>query len=70
MKEDWGRCLEIRLAERPGYDVKWPLLMAEMKVYLTGLKAAAWKYWGSSRLVVSWRRMPLAWFEWERFDDC
>ena len=60
MKEDRGRCLNIRLAERPGHDVKWPLLMAAMKVDLTGLKAAAWKYWESSRLVLSWRRMPLA----------
>ena len=41
MKGDWGRCLEIRLTDRPGHDVKWPLLMAEMKVDLTGLKAAA-----------------------------
>ena len=41
MKEDWGRCLEIRPAERPFHDVKWPLLMAEMKVDLMGLKAAA-----------------------------
>ena len=41
MKEDWGRCLEIRLADRPGHDVKWPLLMAAMKVDLTGLKAEA-----------------------------
>ena len=62
MKEDCGRCFDIRLAERPDHDVKWPLLVVEMKVDLTGLKAAAWKYWVSSRLVVSWRRMPLAWF--------
>ena len=41
MKEDCGRCLDIRLAERPVHDVNWPLLMAEMKVDLTGLKAAA-----------------------------
>ena len=40
MKEYWGRCLEIRPAERPGHDAKWLLLMAAMKVYLTGLKAA------------------------------
>ena len=38
---DWGRCFEIRLAERPGHDVKWQLSMAEMEVNLTGLKAAA-----------------------------
>ena len=50
--------------------MKWPLLMAEMKVELTGLKANAWKYWASSRLVVSWWRMPLAWFGWVQFDDC
>ena len=62
MKEDCGICLEIRLAERPDHDVKWPLLMADMKVDLTGIKAAAWKYWESLSLVVSWRRMPLAWF--------
>ena len=41
MKEDWGRCLEIRPADRTGDDVKWPLLMAAMKVDLTGLKAGA-----------------------------
>ena len=35
------KMLEIRFAERPSHDVKWPLLMAEMKVDLTGLKAAA-----------------------------
>ena len=40
MKGDWGRCLEIRLAYMPCHDVKWPLLMAEMKVNLTGMKAA------------------------------
>ena len=62
MKDDCGIFLEIRLAERPGHDVKWPLLMANMKVDLTGLKAATWKYLVSSRLMVSWRRMPLAWF--------
>ena len=53
MKGDCGRCLEIRLAERPGHDVKWPRLMAVMNVYLTGLKAAAWKYLASLSLVVS-----------------
>ena len=52
MKEYWGGCLEIKLAERPGRDVKWHLLMAEMKVDLTGLKDSAWKYWASLRLVV------------------
>ena len=41
MKGDWGRCLEIRLADRLGYDVKFPLFMAAMKVDLTGLKAVA-----------------------------
>ena len=41
MKEDWWRCLDIRPADRSGHDVKWKLLMAEMKVDLTGLKAAA-----------------------------
>ena len=63
MKVDWGRCLEIRLVERTGHDVKWPLLMAAMKVELVGMKAAEWKYWASLRLVISWQRMPLAWFE-------
>ena len=62
MKDDCGRCLEIRLEESPSHDVKLPLLMAEMKVDLMGLKASACKYLASSRLVVSWRRMPLAWF--------
>ena len=69
-KEDWGRWLEIRLTERPGHGLKWPLLMVDMKVDLTGLEAVAWKYWESLRLVVSWRRMSLAWFRSERFDDC
>ena len=41
MKGDWGRYLEIRLADWPGHDVKWPLLMAAMNVDLTGLKAEA-----------------------------
>ena len=53
MKEDYGRCLEIMLAESPGHDVKWPRLMALINVDLTGLKAAAWKYWVSSSLVLS-----------------
>ena len=53
MKGDCGRCLEMRLAEIPFHDVKWHWLMAEMKVYLKGLKAYAWKYLASSRLVVS-----------------
>ena len=39
MKEDFGRCLDMRLAERPGHDLKWPRLMTAMKVDLTGLKA-------------------------------
>ena len=54
MKEDCGRYLDIRFAERPGHDGKWPLLMADMKVDLTGMKAVSMKYWASSRLVVSW----------------
>ena len=70
MKEDRGRCLEIRLAERPVHDVKWTLFMVEIKVDFTGIKSAAWKYWVISRLVVSWRRMLLDWFGYERFDDC
>ena len=70
MKRDWGRCLDMRLADRPGHEVKWPLLMATMKVELTGLKAAALNYWASSRLVMSWRRIPFAWFGWERVGDC
>ena len=41
VKGYWGKCLEVRLADRPGYDVKWPLLMAAMKVDLTGMKSAA-----------------------------
>ena len=53
MKGDCGRFLEIRLAERPGHDVKWPRLMAVLKVHLTGLKAAAWNYLASSILVMS-----------------
>ena len=53
MKGDCGRCLEMRLAERPGHDAKWPHFMADMKVDLTGMKAAAWKYLASLRFVVS-----------------
>ena len=53
VKGDCGRFLDMRLAERPGHDVKWPWLMAVMKVDLTGLKAAAWKYLESSCLFVS-----------------
>ena len=41
MKGDWGRFFEMRLADRPGHDMKWPLLMAAIKVDLTGLKAVA-----------------------------
>ena len=44
MKGDCGRCLETRLAEIPGHEVKWPRLMVVMKVDLTGLKAALWNY--------------------------
>ena len=40
MKGYWEKFLETRLADRPGHDVKWPLLMAAMKVEFTGLKAA------------------------------
>ena len=39
--------------ERPVHDVKFPWLMAVMKVYLAGLKASAWNYLASSLLVVS-----------------
>ena len=53
MKGDCGIFFEMRLAESPVHDVKWPWLMAEMKVYLKGLKAYVWKYLESSRLVVS-----------------
>ena len=70
MKGDCGRYLETRIAERPGHDVKWPSLMALMNVDLTVLKAAAWKYLASLCLVVSYQRMPLAWFGRERVDDC
>ena len=70
MKGDCGRCLEMRLAERPDHNLKWPGLMAVMKVDLTGLKAATWKYFSSSRLVVSYQRILLAWIGWERVDDC
>ena len=41
MKGDWGICLEVRLVDRPSHEMKWPLLMAEIAVDLTGLKAAA-----------------------------
>ena len=57
------------LTYKPGHEVKWLLLMAEIKVELTGMKATAWKYWASSRLVMYWRRMPFAWFGWDRFVD-
>ena len=69
MKGDRGRCLEMRLAERPGHNVKWPRLMAVMKVNLMGLKADAWKHLASLCLVVSERRMPLAWRGWERVNE-
>ena len=41
MKGDWGNVLEMRLTDSPGHEVKWPLLMAAMKVELKGTKAAA-----------------------------
>ena len=41
MKVDRGRCFVMKLADRPGHEVEWLLFMAEMKVDLTGLKAAA-----------------------------
>ena len=53
MKGECGRCLEMRLAESPGHDMKWPQLMAVMKVDFRGPKAAVWKYLASFRLVVS-----------------
>ena len=53
MKGDCGRCLEMRLAESPGRDVKWPRLMVAMKVDLTGLKTDAWKYLASLHFVLS-----------------
>ena len=70
MKGFWGRCLEIILADRPGRDVKWLLLMASMKVDLAGLKSVVLNYWASLRLVMACRRMPFAWFGWECFDGC
>ena len=50
---NFGRCLEMRFSEIPGHDVKWPWLMATIKVNVTGMKAAVWKYLTSSRLVDS-----------------
>ena len=51
MKEDWGRCLDIRFAESLGHDMKWPRLMAVINVDLMGMKAASWKYLASSKFV-------------------
>ena len=34
-----GKILEIRPADMPGHEFKWPLLMTAMKVDLTGLEA-------------------------------
>ena len=70
MKGDWVRCFEMRLVNSPVHEAKWLLLMAARKVDLTRLKAAAWKYWASSHLVMYWRRMPFDWFVWESVDDC
>ena len=70
MKGDLVRYLEMRLADSTGRDVKWLLLMAEIKVDLTGMKDTALKYWESLPLVMSWRRMPFSWFGWDRFCDC
>ena len=52
MKGDCGRCLEMRLVERPDHDAKGHRLMELMKIYFTGLKAAAWNYLASLCLVV------------------
>ena len=41
MKGDRGICFEMRPVDRPGHEVKWLLLMADRKVELIGLKAAA-----------------------------
>ena len=38
-KGDWVRCLEMRLTDMPGNEVKWTLLMAATKTDLTGMKA-------------------------------
>ena len=62
MKGDWGRYFEMRLADRPGHEVKLLLLMAAMKVDLRGLKTAACKYLASLHLVMSRHRMIFAWF--------
>ena len=51
MKEDFGGCLEMRLAERPCHEVKRPQLMAVMNIDLTGLKADVRKYLASLLLV-------------------
>ena len=53
MKGVCGSCLDMRFAERPSHDVNWPWLVAVIKVYLVGMKAAAWKYFASLCLVVS-----------------
>ena len=52
MKGYCGRCLEMRLAERPDHDMKWPWLMTVIKVDFPVLKTSAWKYLASSCLVV------------------
>ena len=53
MKGYCGRFLEMNVAERPVHNLKWPRLTEVMKVDLTGMKAAAWKYLVSYCLVVS-----------------
>ena len=57
----WVRCpLAVKIEEgiflmmfcdMPGHVVKFPFLMAEIKVDLAGLKHAAWRNWASSIFV-------------------
>ena len=39
---DFGRCFCINSTVNPGHPMKWPCLMAEMKVDGTGEKLHAW----------------------------
>ena len=45
VKGYWERCLDMRFADRPVHEVKWPLLMAAMKI-IDGVEVCSVKVFG------------------------
>lgn len=54
MAIDLMRCFLMRLTVRPGHVVKWPFLIAWMKVEVTSANAHLCKYAARSLFVLFW----------------